>query len=72
MNSKLLADLIAVHRDGSDQVDAFHERMRTLLTDIQALAHTEEERRLVRQLMHSFTRYRQGWDTRCAWSSVGR
>ena len=37
-----------------------------LLTDIQALAHTEEERRLVRQLVHSFTRYRQGWDTRVA------
>jgi two-component system, NtrC family, sensor histidine kinase HydH len=61
-----IADLIAVHRDGSDQVDALHERMRTLLTDIQALAHTEEERRLVRQLMHSFRRYRQGWDTRVA------
>src|SRR5437867_6751378 len=36
-------DLIAVHRDGSDMVDALHERIRTLLIDIQAVAHTEEE-----------------------------
>src|SRR5215510_10154367 len=57
-------DLIAVHRDGSDRVDALHEQIRTLLTDIQAMAHTEEERSLVRQLTHSFTRYRQSWDTR--------
>src|SRR5712691_33160 len=61
-----LADLIAVHRDGSDQVDALHEWIHTLLTDIQAVAHTEEERRLVHQLVHSFRRYRQGWDTRVA------
>src|SRR5262245_33686118 len=61
-----IADLITVHRDGSDQVEALQERMRTLLTDIQAVVHTEEERTLVRQLVHSFTRYRQGWDTRVA------
>src|SRR5262249_34058765 len=59
-------DLIAVHRDGSDQVDTLHERIRTLLTDIQAVAHTEEERSLVRQLVHSFTHYHQRWDTRAA------
>src|SRR6266853_1832515 len=57
-------ELITVHRNGSDQVDALHERIRTLLTDIQAVAHTEEERLLVRQLVYSFTRYRQGWDRR--------
>src|SRR5713101_2043604 len=57
-------ELIAMHRDGSDMVDALHERIRTLLTDIQAVAHTAEERRLVRLLVHSFTRYRQGWDRR--------
>src|SRR5215813_14138022 len=54
-----IADLIAVHRDESDQVAALHERIHTLLTDIQAMAHTAEERGLVRQLVHSFTRYRQ-------------
>jgi two-component system, NtrC family, sensor histidine kinase HydH len=59
-----ITDLIAGHRDGSNMVDALHERIHTLLTDIQAVAHTEEERRLVRQLVHNFTRYRQGWDTR--------
>jgi two-component system, NtrC family, sensor histidine kinase HydH len=61
-----IADLIAVHRDRSDQVDVLHERIHTLLTDIQAVAHTGEERSLVRQLVHSFTRYRQTWDTRVA------
>ena len=60
----IIADLIAGHRDGSDQVEAFQERMRTLLTDMQAVAHKDEERTLVRQLVHSFTRYRQGWDAR--------
>src|SRR5262249_25669363 len=59
-------DLITVHQNGSDQVDTLHEQVHTLLTHIQALAHTEEERSLVRQLAHSFTRYRQGWDTRVA------
>ena len=34
----IIADLIAGHRDGSDQVEAFQERMRTLLTDMQAVA----------------------------------
>jgi signal transduction histidine kinase len=61
-----IADLIAVHRDGSDMVDALHKQIHTLLTDIQAVASTEEERSLVRQLVDSFTRYRQGWDTRVA------
>jgi two-component system, NtrC family, sensor histidine kinase HydH len=61
-----IADLITVHRDGSDMVDALHERIRTLLTDIQTVAHTEEERSLVHQLVDSFRRYRQGWDTRVA------
>src|SRR5574341_108455 len=61
-----IADLIAVHRDESDRVEALHERIRTLLADIQAVAHTEAERSLVRQLVYSFTRYRQGWDTRAA------
>ena len=42
-----IADLIAVHRDGSDQVDALHERMRTLLTDIQALARPVLRHRLI-------------------------
>ncbi len=62
----IIADLIAGHRDGSDQVEALQERMRTLLTDMQAVAHKDEERTLVRQLVHSFTRYRQGWDARVA------
>ena len=61
-----IADLITVHRDGSDMVDALHERIRTLLTDIQAVAHTGEERSLVHQLVSSFMRYRQSWDTRVA------
>jgi len=64
-----ITDLSAAHRDGSDQLESLHERMRTLLTDIEAMAHTEEERSLVRQLVHSFTRYRQGWDTRAALAS---
>src|SRR5215831_18224476 len=59
-------ELMTVHRNSSDQVEALQERIRTLLTDIQAVAHTEAERSLVRQLVHSFTRYRQGWDTRVA------
>src|SRR5689334_20904297 len=59
-------ELITVHRNGSDQVDTLHAWIRTLLTDIQAMAHTEEEHRLVHQLVHSFTRYHQGWDTRVA------
>jgi signal transduction histidine kinase len=58
-----IADLIAVHRDGSDQAETLQERIRTLLTSIQAVAHKEEERSLVRQLVHSFTRYHQSWDT---------
>ena len=61
-----IADLMAVHRDESDQVAALHERIQTLLTDIQAMVHTAEERSLVRQLVHSFRRYRQGWDTHAA------
>ena len=61
-----ITDLMAVQRDESDQVEALHERIHTLLTDIQAMAHTAEERSLVRQLVHSFTRYRQGWDTLAA------
>ena len=60
----IIADLIAGHRDGSDQVEAFQERMHTLLADMQAVAHKDEERTLVRQLVQSFTRYRQGWDAR--------
>jgi two-component system, NtrC family, sensor histidine kinase HydH len=59
-------DLIAVHRDGSDQVDALHERIRALLAQAQELTAKEEERSLVHQLEHSFTRYRQRWDTRVA------
>src|SRR4030095_6736878 len=67
-----IADLITVHRDGSDMVDALHERIRTLLTDIQTVAHTEEERSLVHQLVYSFRRYRQGWNTRvCTGHSSG-
>src|SRR6266700_6848141 len=50
-----IADLMAAHRDGSDLVEALHEQMRTLLTDIQVVAYMEEERSLVRQLVHSFT-----------------
>jgi two-component system sensor histidine kinase HydH len=61
-----MADLIAVHRDGSDQVEALQERIGTLLTDIQAVAHKDEERALVRQLVHRFARYRQDWDARVA------
>jgi signal transduction histidine kinase len=61
-----MADLIVVHRDGSDQVEALQERIRTLLIAIQAIAHKDAERTLVRQVVHSFTRYRQGWDTRVA------
>jgi two-component system sensor histidine kinase HydH len=61
-----VAALIAVHRDGSDQVDALHERIQALLAQAQALAATEEERSLVRQLEHGFTRYRQRWETRVA------
>jgi two-component system sensor histidine kinase HydH len=56
-------DLIAVHRDGSDQVEALHERILVLLAHAQAVAATEEEGSLVRQLADSFTRYRQRWDT---------
>jgi two-component system, NtrC family, sensor histidine kinase HydH len=67
-----ITDLIAVHRDGGDQVDALHERIRTLLIDIQAVAHTEAEGSLVRQLVHSFTRYRQVWDTRVVPAPVSR
>src|SRR6266571_3894048 len=59
-------DLIAVHRDGSDQVEALHERILVLLAHARELAATEEERSLVRQLAHSFTRYRQRWGTRVA------
>src|SRR5919108_1855298 len=61
-----IADLIAAHGDGSDMVEVLHQRIRTLLTDIQAVAYTAEERSLVRQLVHSFTRYRQGWGTHVA------
>jgi signal transduction histidine kinase len=61
-----IADLITAHRDGRDQVEALDAQMRTLLTDIHAVASTEEERYLVRQLVHSLTRYRQDWDTRAA------
>jgi len=59
-------DLIAGHRDRSDQVDALHDRIRALLAQARELAAEEEERSLVSQLEHSFTRYRQRWDTRVA------
>jgi hypothetical protein len=61
-----IADLIAAHREGSDEVEALHEQIRPLLTAIQAVTSTEEERHLVRQLVHSVTRYRQDGDTRVA------
>ena len=59
-------DLIAVHRDGSDQVEALHERILVLLAHAQEVAATEEEGSLVRQLADSFTRYRQRWNTHVA------
>jgi two-component system, NtrC family, sensor histidine kinase HydH len=61
-----VADLITAHRDGSDQVEALHERIRARLAQVQELTAEEEERSLVRQLEHSFTRYHQRWDTRAA------
>src|SRR5919197_797640 len=60
----VIDDLIAVHRDGRDTVEALHEQIRTLLIDIEAAAHAEAERSLVRQLVQSFTRYYQRWATR--------
>jgi two-component system sensor histidine kinase HydH len=59
-------DLIAVPRDSRDQVEALHEEIHALLAQAQEVAATEEERDLVRQLAHSFTRYRQRWDTHVA------
>src|SRR6266511_2851687 len=59
-------ELATVQRGGSDQVEALHERIRVLLAQAQELADTEEERRLVRQLEHSFARYYQYWETRFA------
>ncbi len=59
-------ELVTVQREGSDQVGALHERIRALLAQAQELADTEEERRLVRQLEHSFARYYQRWETRVA------
>src|SRR5882724_6627293 len=59
-------DLIAVPRDSRDQVEALHEEIRALLAHAQEVAATEEEGGLVRQLAHSFTRYRQRWDTHVA------
>jgi two-component system sensor histidine kinase HydH len=59
-----VADLITAHRDGSDQVEALHERIRAWLAQVQELTAEEEESSLVRQLEHSFTRYHQRWDTR--------
>lgn len=57
-------ELVTVQREGSDQVEALHERIQVLLAQAQELAETEEERRLVRQLEHSFARYYQHWETR--------
>ncbi len=62
----VMNDLIAVHRDGSDQVEALHERILVLLAHAQEVAATEEEGSLVRQLADSFTRYRQRWNTHVA------
>ena len=59
-------ELVTVQREGSDQVEALHERIQALLAQAQELAETEEERRLVRQLEHSFARYYQHWETRFA------
>ena len=55
-------DLIAVPRDSGHQVEALHERIHTLLVHAQEVAGTDEERSPVRQLAHSFTRYRQRWE----------
>src|ERR1051326_3121286 len=48
-----IANLIAAHRDRGDAVEVLHERIRTLLTDIQAVASIEEERSLVRSEEHT-------------------
>src|SRR5215472_3641931 len=61
-----VGDLIAVHPDGSNQVIALHGRIRALLAQVRELTAGEEERSLVRQLEHSFTRYHQHWATRAA------
>src|ERR671932_204765 len=39
-----ITDLIAAHGDRGDLVEALHERIHLLLTDIQAVASTEAER----------------------------
>ena len=59
-------ELVMVQREGRGQVEAIHERIQALLAHAQAVADTEEERRLVRQLEHSFAQYLQYWETRFA------
>lgn len=59
-----LRNLIALLQGGSDQVDALHERLHTLLEDAHELANTEEEETLESELADSFTRYSSLWQQR--------
>lgn len=62
----VVADLVAVQREGRDEVKALHERIQALLAQAQEVADTEEEHRLVRPLEHSLAQHAQYWDTRLA------
>src|SRR5947209_4769448 len=58
-----LADLLALLKGRSEQVDALHVRIHTQLAEAQRLADKEEEARLVGQLQQSFAHYMERWRT---------
>jgi two-component system sensor histidine kinase HydH len=59
-----LMNLVSLLEHGSDQVEALHERIDSLLGEVSRLADKQEEIRLAAQLRRGYARYQRLWENR--------